>query len=272
MMYFFIIWFGDSPLLEAYTEAVLEFLISVMVYISVRLLMGKTPGFIAASIYGILPYNIVRLTDTGYDTFISALFCLAFMFIVITAYMYAYNKLSGSKAYILPILAGGFSGFCAYVDKSGLILIFFAIECFLVNKPVASEKDKNSVKLSAILISICSAFAVCFIVGLFIINYDLKIPCLENGMELYLQGYQGMPVKAFVNFITSFANNNDMIIQVEAIKLFNTKDLQKLPYVRQLRSKGIYSEPMGGLTRYCTLYVFHYKGKVLTYSVAKFVK
>ena len=103
-------------------------------------------------------------------------------------------------------------------------------------------------------------------------NYDLKIPCLENGMELYLQGYQGMPVKAFVNFITSFANNNDMIIQVEAIKLFNTKDLQKLPYVRQLRSKGIYSEPMGGLTRYCTLYVFHYKGKVLTYSVAKFVK
>ena len=107
---------------------------------------------------------------------------------------------------------------------------------------------------------------------LYMARYGFMAPWLENGLEFYLQGYQGMTVKTFVDYITEVASENDMVIQVESIKLYSNKDLQKLPYNRQVVSRRFNSEPMGGLTRYCTLYVFHYKGKVLTYSVAKFVK
>ena len=95
---------------------------------------------------------------------------------------------------------------------------------------------------------------------------------LEDGMDLYIQGYQGMSVDLFKLFINSCCSCNNIDVNVESIKLLSKKDLQKNPYISTTGNKKLYSETIGGLARTCTVYVFHYKGKVVTYSVRKFVK
>ena len=104
-------------------------------------------------------------------------------------------------------------------------------------------------------------------------KFELMFPYLQDGMELYLQGYQGMTVAAFTYFIKHFNYANDTAIEIEEMKLLNQKDCVTNGSLQRSLTQELYQlETMGGLTRFCTLVVFHYKGKVVTYAVRKFVK
>lgn len=95
---------------------------------------------------------------------------------------------------------------------------------------------------------------------------------IDDGTELYLQGYQGMNVKTLVEAIRSFADTNDWAIQIEDVKIYNDKEIQRDRYLWNQDRRRVIGEHMGGLTSYCTITIFHYRGKVVTYTVSKFVK
>ena len=102
--------------------------------------------------------------------------------------------------------------------------------------------------------------------------YSLNNSFVDDGMQYYLQGYQGMSVNLLVDFITQLANANGWIINIDKCKILKDKDFRKDPYLRNMGKERIKTVHMGGLTSYCTLTIFHNKGKVVTYAVAKFVK
>ena len=94
----------------------------------------------------------------------------------------------------------------------------------------------------------------------------------DNGTKLYPQGYQGMTVSLFISFIYDFIRCNGADIQIEVVKLYSKKDIDKNPYLAQLVKEPLFAEPMGGWTRYCSIIIYQYKGKVVTYAVGRLVK
>lgn len=102
--------------------------------------------------------------------------------------------------------------------------------------------------------------------------YSLNNSFVDDGMQYYLQGYQGMSVDLLVDFITQLAKANGWIVSIDKCKILKDKDFRKDPYLRNMGKERIKTVHMGGLTSYCTLTIFHNKGKVVTYAVAKFVK
>ena len=181
--------FGNSYLAENYFEAFLQLLVNLLIYLSVRFFMGKTPAFMAAVIYGLLPYNIEKLTNVDCATFLAFIYMFAFVFVVAAAYMHSFDKLSGFNGVMSVILTGALAGFASYSDKAGLSLLVFGILAFTINKRIlVPGKKEESIKVSTILISFVSGFVIAFLGGALVFAECTRIP-FGNVLSGYFDGF-----------------------------------------------------------------------------------
>ena len=184
--------FGYSYLSANYFEALLQFFMNLLIYLSVRFFMGKTPAFMAAVIYGMLPYNIEKLTNTDSSTFLAVVFMFAFMFVVACAYMHSFDKLIGVNGVLSVVITGALSGFAAYCDRAGLALLLFGILAFIINKRILEPgKKEESIKLKTILISFILGFIAAFLCGVLILSESAKIP-FGTALSGYFEGFKNI--------------------------------------------------------------------------------
>ena len=184
--------FGNSYLAQNYFEALLQFIMNLLIYLSVRFFMGKTPAFMAAVLYGMLPYNIEKLTNVDSSSFLAVIFMFAFMFVVTCAYMHSFDKLVGLNGVLSVIITGALSGFAAYCDRVGLSLILFGVLAFIINKRITEPgKKEESIKLKTILISFIIGFFAAFLGGALLMSYNAKIP-FGTVLSGYFDGFNNI--------------------------------------------------------------------------------
>ena len=126
--------FGSDPIVSIYLEAFCQLVLNLIIYYSVRMMMGRTPAFMSAILYGFLPWNVIKLGVNSEDTFVAFCIMLSFMLIVYCAHELSMNNLKGSNGFMALLLSGLFSGFTSFIDRTGFVLIVFAFLCFLLNK------------------------------------------------------------------------------------------------------------------------------------------
>ena len=184
--------FGNSYLAQNYFEALLQFIMNLLIYLSVRFFMGKTPAFMAAVLYGMLPYNIEKLTNVDSSSFLAVIFMFAFMFVVTCAYMHSFDKLVGLNGVLSVIITGALSGFAAYCDRVGLSLLLFGVLAFIINKRITEPgKKEESIKLKTILISFIIGFFAAFLGGALLMSYNAKIP-FGTVLSGYFDGFNNI--------------------------------------------------------------------------------
>lgn len=184
--------FGNSYLAQNYFEALLQFIMNLLIYLSVRFFMGKTPAFMAAVLYGMLPYNIEKLTNADSSSFLAVIFMFAFMFVVTCAYMHSFDKLVGLNGVLSVIITGALSGFAAYCDRVGLSLLLFGVLAFIINKRISEPgKKEESIKLKTILISFIIGFFAAFLGGALLMSYSAKIP-FGTVLSGYFDGFNNI--------------------------------------------------------------------------------
>ena len=184
--------FGNSYLAQNYFEALLQFIMNLLIYLSVRFFMGKTPAFMAAVLYGMLPYNIEKLTNVDSSSFLAVIFMFAFMFVVTCAYMHSFDKLVGLNGVLSVIITGALSGFAAYCDRVGLSLLLFGVLAFIINKRITEPgKKEESIKLKTILISFIIGFFAAFLGGALLMSYSAKIP-FGTVLSGYFDGFNNI--------------------------------------------------------------------------------
>lgn len=153
---------GDHMVIAMYIDIVLQLAIMLMLFCAVKMLIGKIPAFFAILFYAFFPFNIIDITRVNAETLLAFFFILSVLLIIYSVYMGYEGRLEGTIGIITIVMAGLFSGGTAYLDKSGISLIIFAILVFLIynNKEQKEQLSSKSVQLFLFFIGAVLGFFV----------------------------------------------------------------------------------------------------------------
>ena len=89
---------------------------------------------------------------------------------------------------------------------------------------------------------------------------------IDNGMELYLQGYMGKKVKDVTDFFEKIKAENGLSYHITTFKLYGYYELPEM-YKNKTNTVFSHATPLGGITRDCTIYLLCRKQMVISYAV-----
>ncbi|MCR5675704.1 MAG: glycosyltransferase family 39 protein [Lachnospiraceae bacterium] len=166
---------GNRIIVAAVVMAVLQTVMIICFYFSVRLLTGRMAAFIAAGITGFLPVPYASLLAVSSQTVMLCVFALTFLLIAL--YLHFDASGTGGRPFLIvcSVIVGAMLGFTLYLDPAALILWIPLLFAFAIPD---ADRGAEAVRI-AIILSLSVAVAV------------ILLACEDTSMADALSAYTG---------------------------------------------------------------------------------